>query len=71
MAVPDLVGENAQIAYEKLTELGFTKVKFGSQDADDQIVLYPPNWTVTKQSTEAGAKLRTDRTIVLTCTKEG
>lgn len=71
VAVPDLTGENAQIAYETLTELGFTKVTFGSQDADDQIVLYPPNWTVTKQSAEAGTKLRTDRTIVLTCTKEG
>ncbi|RLK13313.1 PASTA domain-containing protein [Micromonospora sp. M71_S20] len=71
MKMPNLIGENAQIAYETLTDLGFTKITFGSQDTDDKIVLYPPNWTVTKQSTKAGVKVRVDRTIVLTCTKEG
>ncbi|TDC38696.1 PASTA domain-containing protein [Micromonospora sp. 15K316] len=71
LKMPNLVGENAQVAYETLTDMGFTKVTFGSQDDDDKVVLSPPNWTVTKQSAKAGAMVRTDKTIVLTCTKEG
>lgn len=69
--MPNLVGQNAQVAYETLTDLGFTKVTFGSQDADDKLVLYPPNWTVKKQSTKAGVMAAPDRTVVLTCSKEG
>ncbi|MEU6203178.1 PASTA domain-containing protein [Micromonospora musae] len=71
LKMPNLVGENAQVAYETLTDLGFTKVTFGSQDDDDKVVLFPPNWTVTKQSAKAGVLVRADKTIVLTCTKEG
>lgn len=70
MTMPNLVGENAQVAYEKLREMGFTKVSFGSADPDHEVVLFPPNWTVTKQSAKAGVKVRTDQTIVLTCTKD-
>jgi hypothetical protein len=70
VTMPKLVGENAQVAYETLQELGFTKVSFGSADADDTLVLYPPNWTVTKQTTKSGVKVRTDKAVVLTCTKD-
>ncbi|RKN16540.1 hypothetical protein D7147_22500 [Micromonospora musae] len=65
------VSRSAQVAYETLTDLGFTKVTFGLQDDDDKVVLFPPNWTVAKQRAKAGVLVRTGKTIVLTCTKEG
>ena len=68
--MPKLVGENAAIAEDELNRMGFTNIDFGSQDEHDTVVLMKSNWTVTRQSTKAGAKVRTDRLIVLTCTKE-
>lgn len=71
VAMPNLVGENAAVAEDKLRALGFTKVQFGSQDKNDTLVILPANWTVAKQSTKAGRKVSPDTLIVLTCTKEG
>lgn len=70
VAVPNLVGKNAAVADDELRKLGFTNISFGSQDKDDKVVILLANWTVTKQSTKAGAKVPVDTLIVLTCTKE-
>ncbi|WFE47570.1 PASTA domain-containing protein [Verrucosispora sp. WMMD1129] len=71
LVMPNLKGTNAAIADDKLRKLGFTNIRFGSQDERDTVVLLLTNWTVTKQSTKAGAKLLPDDLIVLTCTKGG
>lgn len=71
VVMPKVTGENASVADDKLRKLGFTNIQYGSQDEDDKVVLLLTNWTVAKQSTKAGAKVKTDTLIVLTCTKEG
>lgn len=71
VTMPKVVGENAAVADDKLRKLGFTNIQYGSQDEDDTFVLLLTNWTVTKQSTKPGAKIKTDTLIVLTCTKQG
>lgn len=68
--MPNLVGENAAVAEDKLRALGFTRIDFGSQDETDTWVVLPANWTVAKQSAKAGASVSTDTLIVLTCTKK-
>lgn len=71
VAMPKVTGKNAAVADDELRKLGFTNIRYGSQDQDDKVVLLLSNWTVTKQSAKAGAKTKTDTLIVLTCTKEG
>lgn len=70
VTMPDLVGENASVAADELERLGFTNIQFGSADADEKVVLLPQNWTVKSQSPKPGKKVRTDRLVVLTCTKK-
>lgn len=70
VVMPKVTGENAAVADDKLRKLGFTNIQYGSQDEDDKVVLLLTNWTVAKQSTKAGAKVKTDTLIVLTCTKQ-
>jgi hypothetical protein len=70
LTVPnDLVGSNALIAHERLVELGFTKISYGSEDPYDTLVILPQNWRVTKVEPIAGSSVPADATIVLTCTK--
>lgn len=70
VAMPKVTGKNAAVADDELRRLGFTNVRYGSQDENDTVVLLLSNWTVTKQSTKAGTKVKVDTLIVLTCTKE-
>ncbi|NJC69576.1 PASTA domain-containing protein [Planosporangium thailandense] len=69
--MPNVVGTNAAVAQDQLQKLGFKKIEFGSADKDHSVVLLPSNWTITKQSAQAGTQVPTDTLIVLTCTKEG
>lgn len=70
ITMPNLVGENASVAADKLRTLGFTRIKYGSADGDDAVVLLPQNWTVKAQSPKAGAQVSTSDLVVLTCTKK-
>ncbi|MEU0562621.1 PASTA domain-containing protein [Dactylosporangium maewongense] len=69
VAMPNLVGMNAAAARIELERLGFGDVRFGSQDAAETSVVLPQNWTVTRQSAAAGARVPTTTAIVLTCTR--
>lgn len=69
VAMPDLVGKNAAAARIELERLGFGDVRFGSQDTGETSVVLPQNWTVTRQSAAAGARVPTTTAIVLTCTR--
>lgn len=66
-----LSGINAQRAYSQLQEAGFTSITFGTTDADDEFVLYPPNWTVTGVEPGGGTQMMSDEPIVLKVTKRG
>jgi beta-lactam-binding protein with PASTA domain len=70
VTMPDLVGENASVAAEKLKKLGFTRIEYGSADDGDVVVLLPQNWTVKTQSPKAGEQVSTGDLVVLTCTKK-
>jgi hypothetical protein len=63
VVMPDLVGLNAAVASDKLQKLGFTKIQYGSQDAEDKVVLLLTNWTVTKQSTKTMLALSSSGTM--------
>jgi beta-lactam-binding protein with PASTA domain len=68
ITMPDVVGQNAAVAADKLKKLGFTNIDFGTVDGR-QFVALPQNWTVKTQSTPPGENLRADAKIVLGCAK--
>ena len=71
LEVPDdLVGMNAAVAEDRLRQLGFTNIDFGSVDPDDTVVLIPANWRVIAVEPEPGSEISPDALIVLSCTKE-
>jgi PASTA domain len=71
LVIPDgLIGQNAQIAYEQLDNMGFTNVIFASGDPDATMVLYPPNWHVIKVEPAPGTAVLPGSTIILTCSKQ-
>src|SRR5262249_37082681 len=71
LAIPDdLVGQNAQIARDRLEGMGFTNILYASADPDDTMVLWPPNWHVVTVEPAPGAEVSPDTTIILTCSKQ-
>ena len=70
ITMPDVVGENAAVAVDKLTKLGFTNIDLGTVDGRPIVVL-PQNWTVKDQSAKPGERLTADAKIVLGCAKIG
>jgi hypothetical protein len=69
LVIPELVGKNAAVAIDQLKRMGFQRIELGSQDPEVEIVAYPVNWTVSKQSAGAGTPMSPDALIVLTCTR--
>jgi hypothetical protein len=70
ITVPDVVGQNAAVAADKLKKAGFTNVGFGTVDGRPA-VLVPENWTVRAQSAQPGEHLAADAKIVLGCARNG
>ena len=68
--MPDVVGENADVAADQLHRQGFTNVDLGTVDGH-RIVVLPQNWTVKTQSAKAGSRLAADAKIVLGCARIG
>ena len=71
VAMPDLVGLNGQVAVDKLTALGFSRlhIGFGSADPNASVVILPANWKVVAQSVPAGAQVDISSNITLTAVK--
>ena len=70
IAMPNVVGQNADVAVDKLKKLGFTNVDLGTVDGH-RIVVLPQNWTVRQQSAAPGERLAADAKIVLGCARNG
>lgn len=70
IAMPDVVGQNAAVAVDKLTKLGFTDIDLGTVDGHSVVVL-PQNWIVKDQSAKPGERLPADAKIVLGCARIG
>ena len=70
VTMPDVVGQNADVARDALHKLGLKNVDLGTVDGHKFVVL-PQNWTVKTQSAKAGTKLAADAKIVLGCARIG
>jgi hypothetical protein len=70
ITVPNVVGQNAAVALDKLKNLGFTDIDLGTVDGR-LLVLLPANWTVKTQSAVPGTRLAADAKIVLGCSRNG
>jgi hypothetical protein len=68
IAVPDVVGQNAAVALDRLHKLGFKNVDLGTVDGHE-FVLLPQNWTVKTQSARPGDKIAADAKLVLGCAR--
>jgi beta-lactam-binding protein with PASTA domain len=68
--MPDVVGQNADVAQDSLHKLGFKNIDLGTVDGHHVVVL-PQNWTVRAQSAKSGSKLAPDAKIVLGCARIG
>lgn len=70
LTMPDVVGQNADVAVDGLRKLGFTNIDLGTVDGR-RVVVLPQNWTVKTQSAKAGTRLAADAKIVLGCARIG
>jgi hypothetical protein len=70
IVMPDVVGQNAAVAVDKLQKLGLKNIDLGTVDGHEFVVL-PQNWTVRTQSARPGEKLTPDAKIVLGCARNG
>jgi beta-lactam-binding protein with PASTA domain len=68
LTMPDVVGQNASVALDRLTKLGFTNVELGTVDGRLMVIL-PQNWTVKTQSAKPGTRLAPGDKIVLGCAR--
>ena len=66
----NLVGMNGQLAYEQLTDAGFTGVQPTSIDPGRAMPILFNNWTVTSVEPGAGTVVPSDSTIILNMTKD-
>jgi beta-lactam-binding protein with PASTA domain len=70
ITMPNLVGQNADVAVDKLKKLGLTNVDLGTVDGH-RVIILPQNWTVRTQSAKPGEQLAPDAKIVLGCARNG
>jgi hypothetical protein len=70
ITMPNVVGQNADVAVDKLKKLGLTNVDLGTVDGH-RIIVLPQNWTVRTQSAKPGEQLAPDAKIVLGCARNG
>jgi hypothetical protein len=69
ITIPDLTGQNAKIAEDKLEALGFTNVELASATSKYQNVFVPANWTVVGIEPPAGTTVNAGDTVVVKVTK--
>jgi beta-lactam-binding protein with PASTA domain len=69
ITIPDLTGQNAKIAENKLTSLGISDVEFASATPKYQNVFSPANWTVVSIEPAPGTTVSSTDTVVLKVTK--
>ncbi|WP_176704360.1 PASTA domain-containing protein [Mycobacterium malmoense] len=69
ITIPDLTGQNAKIAENKLKALGLTNVELASATSKYQNVFVPANWTVVSIEPAPGTTVDAGDTVVLKVTK--
>jgi hypothetical protein len=69
ITIPDLTGENAKIAENRLKALGFTDIDLVSATEKYQNVFVPANWTVVAIEPAPGTTVNASDTVILKVTK--
>jgi len=69
ITIPDLIGQNAKIAEDKLKALGFTNVELASATSKYQNVFVPANWTVVGIEPAPGTSVSPGDDVVVKVTK--
>jgi PASTA domain-containing protein len=69
ITIPDLTGQNAKIAQDKLETLGLTNVTLSSATTKYSMVLAPENWKVVSSEPAAGSVVSSSDDVILKVTK--
>lgn len=69
ITIPDLTGQNAKIAENKLQQLGLTNIDFASATPKYQNVFAPANWTVVGIEPSPGTTVNSTDMVILKVTK--
>ncbi len=69
VTIPDVAGQNAEIAQSKLEKLGLTNVSLASANPNYSVVLLVRNWTVVGIEPAPGTVVRGDDPVVVKVTK--
>lgn len=69
--VPDVEGEDHQLAQDKMQAAGFYNLSEEDASGEDRLLIYDRGWTVVSQSPKPGTRASLDRTIVLKAKKDG
>lgn len=69
ITIPDLTGQNAKIAQDRLKALGLTNVELSSATSKYQNVWVAANWTVVSIEPAPGTTVSASDTVVLKVTK--
>ena len=69
ITIPDLTGQNAKIAEDKLEALGLTNVTLASANPKYTMVLAPENWKVVSIEPTPGTAVSSNDDVILKVTK--
>jgi beta-lactam-binding protein with PASTA domain len=69
ITIPDLTGQNAKIAEDKLEALGLTNVTLSSATTKYTMVLAPENWKVVSIEPTPGSAVSSNDDVILKVTK--
>lgn len=69
MTLPDIYGENAEIAKAKLESLGLTKVELASSNAKYSTVEVAKDWKVVGMEPGAGRVVKSDQPVTVKVVK--
>lgn len=69
VTLPDVYGENAEVAKTKLEDLGLTKVELVSSNAKYSTVDQPKDWKVVAVEPGAGTVVKSDQPVIVRVVK--
>ncbi|MFM9033559.1 MAG: PASTA domain-containing protein [Mycobacterium sp.] len=71
VALPDIYGQNAEIAKTKLEGLGLTKVELSSSNTKYSTVEQAKDWKVVGMEPGAGTVVKSDQPVIVKVVKVG
>jgi hypothetical protein len=69
--VPDLVGQDHQLAQDTIQAAGFYLIDERDCSGQDRLLLWDRNWTVVQQQPPGGTEASIDATVMLCSVKDG